>query len=71
METVYRPYAGRSAGEGTPLNILVAAAHPDDEVLGCGATIAKHAQRGDQVHVLVLAEGVTSRDQERDRKKRR
>lgn len=53
------------------MNVLVAAAHPDDEVLGCGATIAKHSQRGDQVHLLVLAEGVTSRDQERQRKKRR
>ena len=53
------------------MNVLVAAAHPDDEVLGCGATIAKHSQRGDQVHLLVLAEGVTSRDQERQPRKRR
>src|SRR5262245_59227538 len=53
------------------LNVLVAAAHPDDEVLGCGATIAKHSQLGDQVHLLILAEGVTSRDQERDRERRR
>lgn len=41
--------------------ILVIAAHPDDEVLGCGATIAKHAQRGDEVHILIMAEGITSR----------
>ena len=38
------------------------AAHPDDEVLGCGGTLARHAQGGDEVHVLILAEGVTSRD---------
>lgn len=47
--------------------ILVVAAHPDDEVLGCGGTIAWHAARGDEVHVLILAEGVTSREQQRDR----
>lgn len=42
-------------------SILVVAAHPDDEVLGCGGTIAKHARSGDDVHILVLAEGATSR----------
>lgn len=41
--------------------ILVIAAHPDDEVLGCGATIAKHAAQGDEVTVLILGEGVSSR----------
>lgn len=41
--------------------ILVIVAHPDDEVLGCGGTIAKHARRGDEVHCLVLGEGITSR----------
>lgn len=41
--------------------ILVVAAHPDDEVLGCGASIAKHKSRGDTVWVLILGEGITSR----------
>jgi LmbE family N-acetylglucosaminyl deacetylase len=49
--------------------IAVVAAHPDDEVLGCGGTIARHAAEGDQVHVLVVAEGVTSRSTARDRSK--
>jgi LmbE family N-acetylglucosaminyl deacetylase len=40
---------------------LVVAAHPDDEVLGCGATIARLADQGCVVDVLILAEGVTSR----------
>jgi LmbE family N-acetylglucosaminyl deacetylase len=48
-------------------SILVIAAHPDDEVLGCGGTIAKHAINGDLVHVLILAEGITSRHLARDR----
>lgn len=50
--------------------ILVIAAHPDDEILGCGATMAKHARQGDTVHVVILAEGATSRDMNRDRDKR-
>lgn len=41
--------------------VLVVAAHPDDEVLGCGATMARHAAAGDAVCVLILGEGVTSR----------
>ena len=47
--------------------VLVVAAHPDDEVLGCGGTIARHVNSGDQVQVLIFAEGATSRQQERDR----
>jgi LmbE family N-acetylglucosaminyl deacetylase len=47
--------------------ILVVAAHPDDEVLGCGGTIARHADAGDDVRVLIVAEGATARMLERDR----
>lgn len=42
-------------------NVLVVAAHPDDEVLGCGATIARHASHGDSIQVIFLADGVFSR----------
>jgi LmbE family N-acetylglucosaminyl deacetylase len=41
--------------------ILIVAAHPDDEVLGCGATMAKLAVSGYEVFVAILGEGVTSR----------
>lgn len=41
--------------------ILVVAAHPDDEVLGAGGTILKHAKKGDAVYLLILGDGVTSR----------
>ena len=34
-------------------NILVIAPHADDEVLGCGATMAKLAHQGNNVYVLI------------------
>jgi LmbE family N-acetylglucosaminyl deacetylase len=46
--------------------VLVVAAHPDDEVLGCGGTLARHAAAGDTVDILILAEGATSRDAARN-----
>jgi len=44
------------------MNILIIAAHPDDEVLGCGGSMAKWAKVGNDVHVLIMAEGATSWD---------
>jgi len=44
-----------------PSSILVIAAHPDDEILGCGGTIARHRKQGDRVMVLILADGVGGR----------
>jgi LmbE family N-acetylglucosaminyl deacetylase len=41
--------------------ILVVAAHPDDEVLGCGGTIRRLVNEGKEVCVLILGEGATSR----------
>lgn len=42
-------------------NIAVIMAHPDDEILGCGATISRLAREGMSVHILILATGLTSR----------
>ncbi len=50
--------------------ILIVAAHPDDEVLGCGGTIARLIKEGFEVYTLILGEGITSRDNMRDRKRR-
>lgn len=44
------------------MTILVVAAHPDDEVLGLGGTLARLADAGERIEVLILAEGATSRD---------
>jgi LmbE family N-acetylglucosaminyl deacetylase len=41
--------------------VLAIVAHPDDETLGCGATLIKHIQNGDEVRVLVMTDGETSR----------
>jgi len=46
--------------------VLVVAAHPDDEVLGCGATMARHADSGDRVVCIILGEGETSRHGSRE-----
>ncbi len=46
--------------------VLVIAAHPDDEMLGCGGTIARHASNKDSVTVMVLGEGITSRSIKRN-----
>jgi LmbE family N-acetylglucosaminyl deacetylase len=46
--------------------VLAVVAHPDDEVLGCGGTLARHAADGQEVHILIVAEGATSRDATRD-----
>jgi LmbE family N-acetylglucosaminyl deacetylase len=40
---------------------LVIAAHPDDEVLGCGGTIALHTRRGERVVTLIMCESVSLR----------
>src|SRR6266487_3702715 len=37
--------------------VLVIAAHPDDELLGCGGTLALHTRAGDEVTAVVACEG--------------
>ena len=48
------------------MKMLVIAAHPDDEVLGCGGTIARRVTEGHHVTIAILGEGVTSRYARRD-----
>lgn len=46
--------------------ILVIAAHPDDEVLGMGGTIAKLTQAGNEVYVLIVTDGSSSQYRDSD-----
>jgi LmbE family N-acetylglucosaminyl deacetylase len=45
--------------------ILIVAAHPDDEVLGCFGTVARLVKEGCEAYTLILGEGKTSRDEQR------
>ena len=42
-------------------SIVAIFAHPDDEILGCGGSLALHKTLGDSVHVLLLSKGLKSR----------
>lgn len=39
--------------------VLVFAIHPDDETLGCGGTLLKHKEAGDEIHWLLATESTT------------
>lgn len=44
------------------MRVLVIVAHGDDEVLGCGGTIAKHVAKGDEISLLILCESLSARN---------
>lgn len=44
----------------SPPRILVVAAHPDDEVLGLGGTIAKYSRAGTEIALLIVTDGSSS-----------
>ena len=51
----------------TNKRIMVVAAHPDDELLGLGATMHKLVKtQGVQTRVIIMGEGITSRSDTRD-----
>jgi len=43
--------------------VLVVAAHPDDETIGCGGSLSRHAKEKDEIAVITLTNGVSSREQ--------
>ena len=53
------------------MNILVLAAHPDDETLGCGGTIAKLSNEGNNIHLITFTDGGSARTSPGDKADRR
>lgn len=53
------------------MKVLIVAAHPDDEVLGCGGTIARLAKDGHEIYIALLGEGITSRYKKREETEKR
>ena len=50
-------------------NILVIAAHPDDELLGCGGTLLYYKRKGYEVKIVFLSDGESARKNLKDKKK--
>ena len=42
------------------MRVLVVAAHPDDEILGCGGTLLKHKEMGDTIFACIVTKAHTS-----------
>ena len=42
--------------------IMLIAAHPDDELLGCGGTLLYYKNKGYQIKIIFLSDGESSRD---------
>jgi len=55
---VHHSERGRTLSEQ---KVLVIAAHPDDEILGCGGTLALHCRAGDEIAVVIACEGESMR----------
>lgn len=46
--------------------ILIIAAHPDDEIIGCGGILNKFANQNKNIRIVFMSEGVTSRFSKED-----
>jgi LmbE family N-acetylglucosaminyl deacetylase len=59
ISRLYRSFLYRGSNLDSSLNrsALLFAPHPDDEVLGCGGTIARKVASGANVHVVIMTDG--------------
>lgn len=53
------------------MKVLVVSVHPDDETLGCGGTLLKHQQQGDELYWLIITEPATESGYTRDFQEKR
>ena len=56
LEQFFTPYESRQTLPGK--RVVVLAPHPDDEVFGCGGTLAQMAATGVEIEVIILTDGV-------------
>ena len=59
------------SGENNHKNILCIVAHPDDEALGAGGTLIKHATYGDTVNIVILSKGEDAKRRSQDKNAKR
>ena len=52
-------------------SVVVVAAHPDDEAIGCFGTLLKHYKFGDEINIIFLSDGVSSRGVNKKKKHER
>jgi LmbE family N-acetylglucosaminyl deacetylase len=52
-----------NSGDCKRANVLFIGAHPDDIELGCGGTLIKHVQNGDNIYVLIFTDGEQGMDE--------
>lgn len=57
QEVAHRPDLRDGLPEGRPLRLVAVHAHPDDETLATGLTLAHHVRAGDEVHVVTATLG--------------
>tara|TARA_Y100001936_G_C16051279_1_gene657975 strand:- start:773 stop:1471 length:699 start_codon:yes stop_codon:yes gene_type:complete len=51
--------------------VVCIVAHPDDEALGVGGTLIKHAKRGDDVYIIIMSEGESAKSNIKDLNQKR
>ena len=61
----------QGSGSNNCKNILCIVAHPDDEALGVGGTLIKHAIYGDEVNIVILSKGEDAKKNKQDRNPQR
>lgn len=67
LGAAHRALAVEPSGDELAHDAWVIAPHPDDEVLGCGGTIARKIEAGARVHVCFLTDGSSSHRESMDR----
>jgi len=52
------------------MDVLVLAAHPDDEVIGMGGTMYKMSKQGHKVHLCIVTDGASAENEHKEKKRK-